>query len=110
MTISTSHSKTKEVEGFIKSTFDPLKGYLTEAEKIGARVKGSMKKKEEYMKLKESINIAVLDVLEEVNRSKKNGKLAKLLDQKKEETEQLKKAAKEKMNDLKAATTPATTS
>lgn len=67
MTISTGHNKTKEVENFIKSTFDPLKGYLTESDKIGARVKAATKKKEDYLSLKENINAAVLQVLEEVD-------------------------------------------
>ena len=66
MTISTGHNKAKEVESFIKSTFDPLKNYLTEADKIGARVKAATKKKEDYVKLKQSINVAVLEVLDEV--------------------------------------------
>ena len=66
MTISTGHNKSKEVENFIKSTFDPLKGYLTESDKIGARVKAATKKKEDYIKLKENINTAVLQALDEV--------------------------------------------
>ena len=66
MTTTTNHAKTKEVENFLKSTFDPLKGYLTEADKIASRVKAATKKKEDYTKMKENINIAVLEVLDEV--------------------------------------------
>lgn len=76
---ATNHSRTKEVEGFLKSTFDPLKGYLTEADKIGSRVKVASQKKEDYTKLKENINIAVLEVLEEVslhNKERKFGESA----------------------------------
>lgn len=66
MTISVNHNKAKEVENFIQSTYNPLKGYLTEADKIGSRVKTATAKRASHMKLKEDINMAVLDVLKEV--------------------------------------------
>lgn len=67
MSMSTGHTKTGEVQNLLKSTFEPLKSYLIEADNVASRVKQTKQKKEEYVQLKENINMAVLEVLEEVS-------------------------------------------
>lgn len=66
MTVSMSHKKTGEMDTLLKNTFEPLKGYMGESTKIAGRVKAAQKKKADYAKLKEEINLAVLKTLEEV--------------------------------------------
>lgn len=71
ITLSTGHSKATEVQNLLKSTFDPLKSYLTEAANVASRVKQTKQKKDEYATLKDNINMAVLEVLEEVSEDNK---------------------------------------
>jgi hypothetical protein len=67
MTVSMSHKKTGELDTVLKNTFDPLRSYLGESHKVAGRVKAAQEKKAEYIQLKEDINKAVLEVLEEVS-------------------------------------------
>lgn len=106
ITLSSTHTKTTETDNILKSTFDPLKGYLKESANVGSRVKQALEKKESYVKLKDKINMAVIEVLEEVTKVKKNQNLQVTMNQMKQETEKLKQQAKDKMLELKNAQKP----
>lgn len=67
LNVTLSHKKVGELENILKSTFDPLKSYLEDSDRVAGRVKASIVKKEDYIKLKERINAAVFDVLSEVS-------------------------------------------
>lgn len=75
VTVSATHTKTTETENILKSTFEPLKGYLKESGNVASRVKQAVQKKEDYIALKEKINMAVIEVLEEVKAHKTEPKI-----------------------------------
>lgn len=66
ITVSSGHTKATEIQNVLKSSFDPLKAYLKESSNVASRVKQAIAKKNEYVQLKQDINMAVLEVLEEV--------------------------------------------
>ena len=89
------HKKVSEIEGLLKSTFDPLSNYLGESSRVAGKVKAAVSKKENLSNLKQDINSAVFEILNE--NSKLEDELAKM----KQKTEEFKKLAKEKMASAK---------
>jgi ElaB/YqjD/DUF883 family membrane-anchored ribosome-binding protein len=72
ISVSKSHTKVNEIESMLRNTFDPLRGYLGESNKVASRSKAAALKKEDYVKLKDEINQAVLKIMSEVGISLKN--------------------------------------
>lgn len=66
MSVSMNHKKTTDLEALLKSTFDPLKSYVVDSQKVAGRVKNGTERKEGYLKLKEQINAGTLDIMREV--------------------------------------------
>lgn len=64
--VSSAHTKNSEVESLLRNSFEPLRGYLGESNKVASRSKAAALKKEDYLRLKEEINQAVLRIMTEV--------------------------------------------
>lgn len=109
--LSAAHTKNNEVETLLKSSFEPLRGYLGESNKVASRSKAAALKKEDYLRLKEEINQAVLNIMAEVGccLDHQNDDLQEKLVASKQGTTVVKQKAKEVMQEyqsLSAASKP----
>jgi hypothetical protein len=99
MSVSKSHTKVNEIESMLRNTFDPLRGYLGESNKVASRSKAAALKKEDYVRLKDQPSGAQNYVRGRILRDNQNDDLQEQLRLAKKDTDAAKQKAKEVMQD-----------